>query len=415
MKALASKYFLPSLALTLAIIGGAQAEDSLPDLKFSGLLDLRAIHTDDTSSWLDYGLGKNRYGGEAGNPRFLGKIAEAALLVNARFNWSTSGKLYLKYDADQRQPVDLVEGFLAYQPVATGSYKVSSRVGLFFPPISFENTGPAWTSPYSITPSAINSWVGEELRTLGGEGTLQWVGQAQKIGLTAAVYKANDPTGSLLAWRGWALHDFKTGLNGRVPLAPTNSISENGDFPKQAPWVEPFHEIDGKWGTYGALTWEQPGTFKTRALYFDNHANPAKFNGTQYAWHTRFSSFSGLINLPEDLDLIGQYLQGDTFMGSLVHGVDVEFSSWNLLLSKRMDRHQLSLRYDLFDVQDIAGVEYSEHGHAWTVSYGFELTQQQRLMLEVLDINSRRPQREDLGLPANAQEQLLQMSYRLYF
>jgi len=411
-----NRQFLTLLAMAL-VIRGAQAEDDLPDIHLSGLLDLRAIHTDETTSWLDYGLGKNRYGGETDEARSFGQIAEAAVIAHSRFTWSTSGKLYLKYDADQEHPVDLVEGFIAYQPVATGSYKFTSRVGAFFPPLSFENTGPAWTSPYSITPSAINTWVGEELRTLGGEGTLQWLGDGQKIGFTGALYKANDPTGSLLAWRGWALHDFKTGLNDRVPLAPTHSIGPDGDFPKQAPWVEPFHEIDGKWGSYGTLTWEHAGSFKTRALYYDNHGDPTAFNGTQYAWHTRFSSVGGLITLPGDAELIGQYLRGDTLMGSLAHRVDVEFSSWNMLLSKRFDQHQVSLRYDLFDVQDIADVEYNDndHGHAWTLAYGLDVTKGQRLMLEVLDINSHHPQREDLDLPLNTHERLLQMSYRVYF
>ena len=30
-----------------------------------------------------------------------------------------------------------------------------------------ENTGPLWTSPYTISSSAINTWLGEELRAGG--------------------------------------------------------------------------------------------------------------------------------------------------------------------------------------------------------------------------------------------------------
>ncbi len=80
------------------VLSGAQADESYPDIEFGGLLDLRAARTDNTTSWLDYGLGKTRYGGEAGDNQVLGRVAEAALLITSHFNWSTSGQLYVKYD-----------------------------------------------------------------------------------------------------------------------------------------------------------------------------------------------------------------------------------------------------------------------------------------------------------------------------
>jgi hypothetical protein len=33
--------------------------------------------------------------------------------------------------------------------------------------MSLENRAGGWKTPYTITPSAISSWVGEELRTIG--------------------------------------------------------------------------------------------------------------------------------------------------------------------------------------------------------------------------------------------------------
>ncbi len=398
-------------ALILALCS-AQADDSYPDITLGGLLDLRAARTDDTTSWLDHGLGKTRYGGTAGDSRVLGRVAEAALLITSHLNWSTSGQLYIKYDADQHQPLDIVEGFVDYHPVSTTAYRFTGRVGAFFPPVSLENTGPAWTSPYSITPSAINTWIGEEVRTLGGEGTLHWLGEEQRASASLAVYKANDPTGSLIAWRGWALHDFKPGLHDRMPLAHTEIFD---DFPRQAPWVAPFREIDGHWGYYGALAYERPGKYTLRAMHYDNRANPDAFNGTQWAWHTRFSSVGMKFLLPHDVDMIAQYLFGDTYMRGRRAVVDTDFSSWFVLLSKRIDQHRFTLRYDLFGVQDNAGVEYNDHGHAWTLAYALEVNDKQRLILELLSINSKHPQRDDLGLPAVAREHLLQASYRIFF
>ena len=52
----------------------------------------------------------------------------------------------------------------------TGRVSWSVKAGAFFPTISLENDDLGWTSPYTLTPSAINSWIGEELRTIGSEG-----------------------------------------------------------------------------------------------------------------------------------------------------------------------------------------------------------------------------------------------------
>src|SRR6185437_6111030 len=60
----------------------------------------------------------------------------------------------------------------------------SAKAGAFFPTISLENDDLGWTSPYTLTPSAINSWIGEELRTIGSEGTLRW--KSEKAGTFSA-------------------------------------------------------------------------------------------------------------------------------------------------------------------------------------------------------------------------------------
>jgi hypothetical protein len=409
------KLIYMALALCVMAIGAVQADDEPPDLEWGGLLDLRVAKTDDTVSWLDHGLGKTRFGADSNGDRLIGRVAEAALLVTSHLNWSTSAQLYLKYDADQHQPLDVIEAYLSYHPLPTDSYRFGARAGAFFPPISFENTGPAWTSPYTITPSAINSWVGEELRILGGEGSVQWLGDAQRISLSGALYKANDPTGSLLAWRGWSMHDFKSGLNERLPLPPTPSLGPSGDFPEQAQSIKPFQEIDGRWGYYGALTWDRPAELTVRALHYDNRANPAAFSGGQYAWHTHFSSLGGSFQLPLEFTLVSQYLRGETYMGEAPEVVNVSFSSWFLMLSKQIGRNRITLRHDQFGVKDIADVEYGDHGRAWTLAYALDVRDKQRLIIELLDLESDHPQREDLGLPAHAHEQLLQASYRIYF
>ena len=55
------------------------------------------------------------------------------------------------------------------------------KAGAFFPTISLENDDIGWTSPYTLSASAINTWIGEELRTIGTEGTLRFPVQLNEI------------------------------------------------------------------------------------------------------------------------------------------------------------------------------------------------------------------------------------------
>ena len=76
--------------------------------------------------------------------------------------------------ADTPSVVDALETYLRYAPTAEGDFAWSVKAGAFFPTISLENDDLGWASPYTLTPSAINSWIGDELRTIGSEGTLRW-------------------------------------------------------------------------------------------------------------------------------------------------------------------------------------------------------------------------------------------------
>lgn len=417
MRQLVLLFFLGLLPLVVL------AEEDFPEMHYSGLIDLRAINTDTTTSWLDEGLGKLRYGGDnAGNSRTMGRLAEAALVMSPRFSWDFTGHIVLKYDPQQKNTVDLIEGFLAYRPITTSPYRVKSRVGMFFPPVSLENKGIAWTSPYSITPSVINSWIGEEVRTLGGEFTTTKFAVDDRYSLTGAVYKVNDPTGSLLAYRGWAMHDRKVGLNDRVPLAPITPFQPGNAFEDQAPWVEPFHELDGRWGYYIAAAWKHLDVSEVRALYYDNRADPSEFDGDQYAWHTRFASFGLKFELENRLDILAQYMTGNTLMGVVgnLNPIDNDFSAYYLLVSKRFDSHRLTLRYDDFEVVDSDNgvlVPYDlndEKGNAWTFAYSYRIKRNQLLILEAVRMSSNRPARTQIGSVADIDEVLFQASYRLF-
>ena len=108
-----------------------------------------------------------------------------------------------------------------------------------WPPVSLEHEGADWHVKDSITPSAINSWIGEEVRPVAAEGTLAATLGEHKLRATAAIMAANDTAGTLLTFRGWALHDRTTLAFRRQPLPPLDD--EIGDY--QAPFTHPLLDV----------------------------------------------------------------------------------------------------------------------------------------------------------------------------
>ncbi len=153
----------------------------------------------------------------------LARLSQLSFLADARFLSSLGAHVQLNFDAEPNRGgavdrLDLIEAFLRYRFGVGDESEIRGRVGLFIPPISLEHPGPAWTTVYTITPSVINSWVGEEVRAGGAEATFAHVGLDNELSATAAVFGWNDPSGSLVAFRGWAAQDRQTGLGDQIPL-----------------------------------------------------------------------------------------------------------------------------------------------------------------------------------------------------
>ena len=72
------------------------------------------------------------------------------------------------------------------------------RAGSFWLPTSRENVDPLWTSRYTITYSALNSWIGQEVRPLGAD--LQFSPNFY-FTMGATAFRGNDTMGTLLASR----------------------------------------------------------------------------------------------------------------------------------------------------------------------------------------------------------------------
>jgi hypothetical protein len=403
-----------TLLLALAALPAAAFEQ-----RFTAFVSLRGIAVDGERSWLDGGLGKLRYGDDD-EPIGLGA---ANVSYRARFTPTVSFHGSATAYGDGDHAIDLDEAFLEWKPVPRSAWRWQARAGAFHAPFSLENTEPGWRTPYTISSSALNTWLGEELRTIGGELQLTHAGahagSPHDFTLLGALYRANDPAGALLSWRGWALSDRQTGLFERLPLAPLPGFTDTGSFPPQGDFEEPFREIDHRTGYYAGAQWDYLQRSRLRVQRYDNCGDPGALTlaGQQWAWRTRFEHVAWHLRLPRDTELIAQHAWGNTemdgFTGPLV---DADFRASFLLLSHSFERQRVSVRYDRFAVEDrdpTPDDPNDETGHAWTAAWFLagERTRygSWRVGAEYLQVASWRPARTLFGNDAHQDERSLQL------
>jgi hypothetical protein len=390
---------------------------------FNLVLDGRVITTPVSTSFLDSGLGKTRYGHE---PRAVQlKLAQAAFLGRFEVRPDLTLRVHANADAEHNfeRRLDVVEALVRYVPALTDTVSLDVRAGLFFPTVSLENTDAAWLSPYTTTFSAINSWVGEEVRTLGVEaGPSFRIGEAEAR-FFGAWHRANDPTGTLLAWRGFALHDRVSGSGDRLPLPALKSFEAQNLFPEQPLHVQPIREVDHKWTWSSGLSVSH-AKYRLKALYQPQTANPASFDGEQYAWRTGYWSV-GCARAFGPVEVLLQGLDGQTRMGLVAtreNAVIANFQAAYALISWSAPdggKHRTTVRYDAFRVRDrdefTALDANDESGAAWTFAYIFTPAARHRIAAELVTITSTRTNRRDLNLAPRATEILGTLSWRLTF
>lgn len=408
----------PLLALLL-LAAPAAAEEGFR-LRAEGLVDLRLVRTDGTTGWLDGGLGKLRWGGEDGAARTVPALAQASVVLRADLGEALRAYAQANVDTGSYPSsglagADLVEAWADWRPRLSDALGLRLKGGHFFPPISLENDGPAWSTTRTLTASALDSWIGEEVRVTGVEGSVQLFLPTSDLSLTGAVFGGNDPTGSLLAWRGWAVGDRQTGLTDRLPLAPLPALGPDGLFPAQEPWVAPFREIDGRAGWYAAASFRLPERLEVRALLFDNRGDLLSVERGQYAWKTRFGAAEAKLRLPGNVELLGGFLDGWSAMGA-GEAVDAYWRTWFVLGSVELGAHRLSVRFERFDVVDedryAAEDPNGEDGRAFTAAWGYAVDRRTSVFLELLAVDSARSARALLGLPEHARETLVQLGVR---
>jgi len=395
-------------AAALAGAGSAVAQD----FQLHGFADLRLVGAADDASWTHGGLGKSRYG-DGDGARF------GAAALNAV--WQVAPALLLFADV-RAQPqahagVGVVEAFARYRPVSTSPWRWSLKAGAFFAPISLENDAVGWTSPWTLTSSAIDTWVGEELRTLGAELRVEHRGERNTFEAAGALFAANDPAGEMLYARGWSLGDLVYGVGMHLRESDVYAQSIGSPTPRA---YDPFLEIDHRLGYYADLGWRAP-LGRVSLLFYDNRADPAAYHtfnhGDElYAWRTRFVS-AGASTAFGRVTLLGQAMQGTTEIAPVGFRGEAHFTAGYVLAGWDLGAWRPALRIDAFQTrQDPAfPPRLSEHGNALTAALNWRACDGLRLTAEALRIDSVREQRVLLGEPPRRIDTQLQLNARILF
>ena len=406
--------------MTLRLLPLALALCAVPvsATELRAMLDLRAVNSQAARSFLDGGLGKSRY--NAGSPAI--NVGQAVVRGEFDLADTVSASVELSGDDHHHNVVDIREAWLAWNPLPSGAWKTRVKAGFFFPPTSVEidYDGIGWTPKRTISSSAINSWIGEELRTNGVEWSSRRLGRYANapydVGIVAAVFTGNDPAGTLLAWRGWSISDRIAGRGEALQLADLPVYRPDGAIPAQSRTIHPFREVDGRPGYYAGMNLNASPNLELAVLHYDNRANPLAVQRGQYGWRTRFDHVSAVWRPAPGWELLMQAMRGDTLMGP--NAVAVDFRSWYVLASRPVGAGVLALRYDHFCTlgHDILpGDPNDETGHAIALAYHLPLSDTLSLMLESLQVQSERGSRGLIAEPGRQTERSLTMALRWQF
>ncbi|HSQ99631.1 MAG TPA: hypothetical protein VLM36_06905, partial [Sphingomicrobium sp.] len=381
--------------------------------------DLRLVAVNGEQGWLNGGFGKLRSGSN-GDWKVEPQLGNVDIAWQPQLTWSLGATVVAAIQGGERTQAGLSQAYLSFRPMrGSTSTAFSARAGLMWPPVSLEHEGSDWHVANSITPSAINSWIGEEVRPVAAEGSAAFVLGQHRLRAVAALIAANDTAGTLLTFRGWALHDRTTLAFNRWNLPPLEGMI--GQI--QAPYTHPLIDLHAGFahrpGYYAKLAWQPPLPIRLELFRYDNRANPEDFNPQmEWGWRTAFDNL-GLVAKIGDVDLKAQALEGRTRMGFEMDGrrwIDNRFRSAFVLLDRPFGKIGIAARTEVFDTRNrgsIVGEDYNESGWSAMLSAKREWAHFTGLV-ELIHVDSRRDDRLDHGLAAHQAQSELQLELRIH-
>jgi len=407
------QYLLPIMLLCVCA-----TPSSAVNFKYSGYADARIVIPSDQESFFGAGLGKTRFGHDPAQVQL--QLAEIVGQGHLQFDGALSADVVGRVNPQGGPVIDLLEAYVRYRPVSTNAWRWSVKAGAFFPPVSLENDQIGWTSYWTLTPSAINAWIGDELRTLGGEAKIEWRGEGEKISVVGSLYGFNDPAGVMLADRGWTFDDKPVGLFERSRLPDAQAIVSRRVAPLQS---QLFAEIEGNAGYYLGANYDNDEYGTLELLRYDNMANPSVGRAGQLSWRTEFWNVGVKTHLDTGLGtftILAQGMTGSTVIqpAPTMRITTDYWSAYGLVGYEFEDNWWVAARLDLFQTRTKRPPPtspLSEDGHAYTFAVNTQPEEWLRLSSELLMIDSTRPERTLVRIPAKQVETQIQFVARFFF
>lgn len=406
---------LPRWLLVLGMLVGPWPAIAAGPLTVQGQLTLGGASRDSRSDDFTESLDKSTF--DLQRP-----AARLALRLDAALPADLGAVLVADADTQRSSVLDVQEAFLAWNPVPQSPWRYRARLGAFFPVTSLETGYPQvdWHAQRTLSGSAINSWLSEEIRLVGAEFTVQWrgvmAGSPHTGTLRGGVFGGNDPAGTLIAWRGWNLAGRITGLFQDLRLPDLPVYRPDGPVPVQTRDIDLFREIDDRPGYFVSAGYGYEGVGEAELLHYDNRGDPLRIQAGQYSWHTKFDHLALRFELPQEWLLLAQALRGSTLMGP--NAVNTRFSSWYLLAAHPLGPGTATLRHDQFRARDrdmLPDDANGERGHAWALAWSVPLPRDFTLLVEALRVRSNRPARALIGDGPRRTESSLALELRWAF
>jgi hypothetical protein len=385
------------LLLSMAAVAAGETFD------LRGFVTGRGEYTSGLPSWMRGGLGRFDTGGSAPEQGEGSAVGDLQLGVD----WQPVSHLLVhahglsraEPSANHGRRAGIVSAYVEAD-FDRGRNDFSLRAGQFFLGTSRENTADLWSSPYTITYSALNSWIANEVRPVGVNA--EWRLLTSNAVITTAVtgFKNNDTMGALLAWRGWTIGNRLSVYNEVLPLPPLESLDTTFRGQRRDGTVPFESDLDGRIGYAARIRYAIPERFNIQFTRVDNRGDRLLHRG-EYAWATDFNHIGAELHV-HDTTALAEWMSGRTTMGPALIGVDANFYAAYGLVSQHTGRNRFSGRLELFETSDnrpVLNDRYDEHGRAWTLSWLYDVRAHWRAGVEFTQVTGTHAEAVEADMP----------------
>jgi hypothetical protein len=348
-------------------------------LQVHGFVSVRGIRVKAPPSWTEGGTGRFDVGGHR---KVNVDVAQAGI------DWTPTDWLLIHGDGIARKEPSGTKGqrgglLQAFADLHSERWRF--RAGMFWLPTSRENIDALWTSRYSITYSALNTWIGEEVRPIGID--IQY-SPNYYITLGGTVFGGNDTMGTELAARGWTFGNRLSVFNEELPQPPDRETQPIG------------RDLDGRRGYSERIRLQVPERAILQFTHIDNRAKLVPLLKGYTPWLTRFNIVGATLGTTSATTLSAEWASGWTAVAFPRGSATMDFDTAYVLLSRKSGSDRWTTRVERFSTRDRrrrAVDNKREHGHAVTVAWLRDVSPNLRAGVEYARVKGERGGGPDTG------------------